>query len=104
MVNVHYLFTAESWEEKILYKMSDSDDDWDVTPVILKKATVEEEEDLAVAEMAAEEAQKAQYQTKEPTEAEKRKEEVYQIILNPTPEYYKFIFILLYSLIGNVGE
>ena len=82
----------------------DSDDDWDTAPVIAKKVTVEEEEDLAVAEMAAEEAQKAQYQTKEPTEAEKRKEEVYQIIINPTPEYYKFIFILLYSLIGNVGE
>ena len=86
--------------------MSDSDDDWETqdVPVVLNKKDAEEEEDLAVAEMAAEEAQKAQYQTKEPTEAEKRKEEVYQIILNPTPEYYKFIFILLYSLIGNVGE
>jgi len=84
--------------------MSDSDDDWDTAPVIAKKVTVEEEEDLAVAELAAEEARKAQYQTKEPTEAEKRKEEVYQIIPNPTPEYYSFIFILLYALTGNIGE
>ncbi len=59
--------------------MSDSEDDWETqdAPVVLnKKAVVDEEEDLTVAEMAAEEAQKAQYQTKEPTEAEKRKEEV----------------------------
>ena len=41
--------------------MSDSEDDWETqdAPVVLnKKAVVDEEEDLTVAEMAAEEAQK----------------------------------------------
>ena len=55
--------------------MGDSDDDWDVDPpIVLKKAAVEEE-DLTVAEMAAQEAAHANHQTKVLTEDERRKEE-----------------------------
>ena len=59
--------------------MSDSDDDWETqdVPVVLNKKDAEEEEDLALTELAAEEAKKAQHQTRGQSEEEKRKEEVW---------------------------